>query len=84
MSGNNVSHANNKTRRKFNINMQNVSMVSETLGRPVNMRMTTRGLKTIEFHGGIDGYVLNTQNSKLSAELLALKKVIVSRQAAAV
>jgi large subunit ribosomal protein L28 len=82
MSGNNVSHANNKTRRKFNINMQPVSLVSEVLGRSVSMRMTARGLKTIEFHGGLDAYLLRSPASKLTAELKSLRKIITERQAA--
>lgn len=82
MSGNNVSHANNKTRRKFNINMQNVSLISDILGHSINMRLTTRGLKTIEFHGGLDAYLIRTSASRLTPELKALRKVILSRQAA--
>lgn len=79
MSGNNVSHANNKTRRKFHINMQEVSLLSDVLGRSISMRLTTRGLKTVEFHGGLDTYLLRTSGRHLTPELKALKKIISNR-----
>ena len=79
MSGNNVSHANNKTRRKFNINMQNVSLMSDVLGRAIQLRLTTRGLKTVEFHGGLDAYLMRTAPSKLSNELRSLRKIVSER-----
>ena len=81
MSGHNVSHANNKTKRKFNINMQQVSLLSETLGRVVRMRLTPRGLRTVEFFGGIDAYLIKKTPSDLMPELRKLRKVIVKRQA---
>ncbi len=74
--GNNVSHANNKTKRTFMPNLQKVSLLSETLGSKVSLKVSVRGLKTIEKKGGIDGYLLNTPNSRLSEEALSLKKRI--------
>lgn len=76
MSGNNVSHANNKTKRKFNINMQHVSFMSEKLGRSVQLRLTTNGMRTIEFHGGLDAFLLKSPTRKLSHEMRSLQKVI--------
>ena len=77
MTGNNVSHANNKTRRRFLPNLQSVSLLSETLGTTVSLRVSTRGLRTIEHNGGLDAYLAATPNSKLSYEARRLKKRIV-------
>jgi large subunit ribosomal protein L28 len=81
MSGNNVSHANNKTRRKYNVNLQNVSLMSESLSRSIPLRLSTKGLKTIEFHGGLDAFLVKKSPSKLSLELRSLRKIIVARLA---
>ncbi len=72
-TGNNVSHANNKTRRRFMPNLQSVGFFSETLGK-VSMRISVAALRTIEKNGGIEAYLENTANSKLSTESLKLKK----------
>ena len=77
MTGNNVSHANNKTRRRFLPNLQSVSLLSETLGATVTLRVSTRGLRTIEHFGGLDAYLVSTPNCMLSFEALRLKKRIV-------
>ncbi len=73
MSGNNVSHANNKTRRRFLPNMQNVSFISDVLGK-IKMRISTRAIRTIESNGGIDAFLKSTNDSKLSKEALVLKR----------
>ncbi len=75
-SGNNVSHANNKTRRRFLPNLQVVSLLSETLGTTVTLRLSSRGLRTIEHNGGLDAFLLSTPNGKLSCEAKRLKKRI--------
>ncbi len=77
MTGNNVSHANNKTRRRFLPNLQSVSLLSETLGATVTLRVSTRGLRTIEHNGGLDAYLVSTPNSKRSYEARRVKKRIV-------
>lgn len=82
MTGNNVSHANNRTRRRFLPNLQQVSLLSDVLGQKIKMRITTRGLRTIEFHGGIDAYLTKAKSGKLAPELLKLKKVILKRKEA--
>ena len=74
LSGNNVSHANNKTRRRFMPNLQTVSLLSETLGTTVSLRLSTRGLRTIEHNGGLDAFLLTAPNRKLSLEAKRLKK----------
>ena len=76
LSGNNVSHANNKTRRRFLPNLQETSLLSDTLGADVKMRLSTRGIRTVEKNGGIDAYLLGTPNSRLPEEALAVKRQI--------
>lgn len=75
-TGNNVSHANNKTRRRFIPNLQSVSLLSETLGATVNMRISARGLRTIEHNGGLDAYLLGKPNSRLTDEAKKIKQRI--------
>ena len=77
LSGNNVSHANNKTRRRFLPNLQDSSMLSDTLGASVSMRLSTRAIRTVEHNGGIDAYLLSTPNRNLAPEAIALKRRIV-------
>lgn len=76
LSGNNVSHANNKTRRRFLPNLQVTSLLSDTLGAEVRMRLSTRAIRTVEHNGGIDAYLLSTPNTKLTEEGRALKRRI--------
>lgn len=73
MSGNNVSHAQNKTRRKFLPNIQDTGVYSEALGRLIKVRASTHGLRTIEHQGGLDGYLTNTAASKLDPALRPVK-----------
>ncbi|MCX7352160.1 MAG: 50S ribosomal protein L28 [Alphaproteobacteria bacterium] len=77
--GHNVSHANNKSNRRFLPNLQNVSFLSEVLGRTISLRLSTRAIRTVEFHGGLDAYLSSTPNRNLTAEILPLKKVIVKQ-----
>ena len=77
LTGNNVSHANNRTRRRFLPNLQEASLLSDALGHPVRMRVSMNGLKTIEHNGGIDAYLLSIADTKLSAEARRVKKSIV-------
>ncbi|HLJ65239.1 MAG TPA: 50S ribosomal protein L28 [Stellaceae bacterium] len=79
--GNNVSHANNKTRRRFLPNLQATSVLSDALGQPVRLRVSTRGIRTIEHSGGIDAYLLATNDSKLSPEARRLKRRVESAMA---
>lgn len=76
LAGNNVSHANNKTRRRFLPNLQNISVMSEALGRPVSLRVSTNGLRTIEHKGGIDAFLKEARSDTLTAELRRLKRQI--------
>ncbi|MBW7852072.1 MAG: 50S ribosomal protein L28 [Rhodospirillales bacterium] len=76
LTGNNVSHANNRTRRRFLPNLQETSVLSDTLGQMVRLRVSANGLKTIEHNGGIDAFLLGTSDTKLSAEAVRLKRRI--------
>jgi large subunit ribosomal protein L28 len=79
MSGNNVSHANNHTRRKFNVNLQNASLYSEILGRSIKVRVSANGLRTIDHKGGIDAMLLKTAPSKLSDALRPYKALVMKK-----
>ncbi|MEI8320749.1 MAG: 50S ribosomal protein L28 [Alphaproteobacteria bacterium] len=83
LSGNNVSHANNKTRRRFLPNLQEISFTSETLGASYKIKTSAHGLRTIEHKGGFDAFLLNTSAAKLPAEMKKLKKKIEKKLAAA-
>lgn len=81
LSGNNVSHANNKTRRRFLPNLQVASVLSEVLGQSIRMRLSTRAIRTIEHNGGIDAYLLSTNASKLAPRGVELKRKITAAKA---
>ena len=76
LTGNNVSHANNKSRRRYLPNLQEASVMSDALGTTVNMRVTTAGLRTIEHNGGLDAFLLGTPNRNLPEVAQALKRRI--------
>jgi len=76
MSGNNVSHANNKSRRTFAPNLQEASFLSESMGRKVSMRVSTSGLRTVEKNGGIDAFLKSTADRKLTVAARRLKRQI--------
>ena len=80
MSGNNVSHANNRTRRKFLPNLQVTTMQSEILSRSIKLRVSTSAIRTVEKHGGIDPYLIQARNSELADEARALKSEIIAAQ----
>lgn len=81
MSGNNVSHANNKTRRRFLPNLQVVTFFSEILGRGIQLRVTPAAVRTVEHKGGLDKYLQETAKTKVPAELRSFKKQIDAKQA---
>ena len=82
MSGNNVSHANNRTRRRFLPNLQSASMQSEILGRKVSLRVSTSAMRTVEKHGGLDAFLLQARNAELSEVAQQLKREIIAARAA--
>ena len=81
LSGNNVSHANNKTRRRFMPNLQDTPLLSDVLGLSLHVRLSTRALRTIEHNGGIDAFLLGTSNRKLPEEAQVLKRRIIKAAA---
>lgn len=83
LTGNNVSHAKNRSRRRFLPNLQDASMMSEALGRVVSLKLTVRTIRSIEHKGGLDAYLLNTSNAKLTDEAVRLKRQIRKVAAAA-
>jgi large subunit ribosomal protein L28 len=74
--GHNVSHANNKTKRRFLPNLQVTSLLSEALGHAVRIRLSTHAIRTIEHNGGLDAYLTSTADRKLAAEARHLKRRI--------
>ena len=82
LSGQNVSHANNKTKRVFRPNLQTVRLASESLNRIVTLKVSMSALKTIDSKGGLDVFLLKAKDSNLSQRALRLKKEIAKRSAA--
>ena len=80
-SGNNVSHAHNKTRRRFLPNMQKTSLLSDTLGQMIQVRLSVAAIRTIEKRGGLDAFLLGAPEAELGREARTLKRRI--RKAAA-
>lgn len=76
MSGNNVSHAKNRTRRKFLPNVQDTAIYSEVLKTWVDIRTSTAGLRTVEHMGGFDAFIQATAKTKLDPALRAVKAKI--------
>ncbi|HRK96253.1 MAG TPA: 50S ribosomal protein L28 [Rhodospirillales bacterium] len=82
LTGNNVSHANNKTRRRYLPNLQETSVFSESLGRMVRMRLSTSALRTIEHKGGFDAFLVGARALELPTDLRRLKKQVEKARAA--
>ncbi|WP_414901750.1 50S ribosomal protein L28 [Sphingomonas flavalba] len=80
--GHNVSHANNKTKRTFLPNLQNVTLMSDTLARSVRLRVSTHGLRSVEHVGGLDNWLLKTNDEKLSLRARRLKREVAKAKAA--
>ncbi|HZF74420.1 MAG TPA: 50S ribosomal protein L28 [Acetobacteraceae bacterium] len=74
LTGNNVSHANNKTRRRFLPNIQETSFFSDILGTSVRLRLSTNGIRTVEHNGGLDSFLLGTPDRRLPDEARVLKR----------
>jgi len=83
MVGNNVSHANNKTRRRFLPNLNETALMSEALGRTFRLRVSASALRTVDARGGLDGFLAKAKDVELSSKALRIKKDIAKAQAAA-
>ena len=79
-SGNNVSHAKNRTKRRFLPNLQNISFLSEKLGKKIQLKVAASTIRTVEKKGGLDAFLVKTSNTKLPSEALKLKKLILSKE----
>lgn len=78
--GNNVSHANNKTRRRFQPNLQATSLLSDALGQMIRLRLSTNAIRSIEHKGGLDAFLLDSADAVLSLEARRLKRRISKAQ----
>lgn len=76
MTGNNVSHAKNRTRRRFLPNLNDVTLQSETLGRSFRLRISAAALRTVDHRGGLDAFMAKAKDSELSSKALKIKKDI--------
>jgi large subunit ribosomal protein L28 len=76
MTGNTVSHALNRARRRYLPNLINVSLLSDVLGRTVKLRIAAAALRTVEHRGGLDAFLVKADDSELSPNALALKKEV--------
>jgi large subunit ribosomal protein L28 len=76
MTGNNVSHALNRTRRRFLPNLCDVTLISEALDRQVKLRISASALRTVEHRGGLDAFLLKAKDEELSSRALGIKKVL--------
>ena len=83
MTGNNVSHANNKTRRRFLPNICNVTLQSEALGRSVRFKVSAKALRSVEHRGGLDAFLMKARDEELSPKALELKRQLVKQTATA-
>ena len=81
--GNNVSHANNKTKRTFLPNLQNVTLISDALAKSVRLRVSTHGLRSVEHNGGLDNWLVKTRDTQLSLRCRRLKREVAKKLAGA-
>ncbi|CAM8666418.1 RpmB Ribosomal protein L28 [Paracoccaceae bacterium] len=83
MSGNSVSHANNKTRRRFLPNLNDVTLISDVLGQSFKLRVSAAALRTVDHRGGLDAFLAKAKDDELSVNALKIKREIAKVQAAA-
>jgi large subunit ribosomal protein L28 len=83
MTGNNVSHANNKTRRRFLPNLQDVTLQSESLGRSFKLRISNAALRTVDHRGGLDAFLAKAKDAELSPRALKIKRDLAASSATA-
>ena len=83
MSGNNVSHANNKTRRRFLPNLNEVTLISDVLGQSFKLRISAAALRSVDHRGGLDAFLAKAKDEELSSGALKIKKDIAKARTAA-
>jgi large subunit ribosomal protein L28 len=83
LTGHKVSHSNRKTKRRFLPNLCNVTLISDTLGRGVRLRISANALKTVDHRGGLDAFLVKAKDDELSPKALELKRQIEKKKAAA-
>ncbi len=83
LTGNNVSHAHNKSRRRFLPNVQPTTLMSDALGRSIRFKVSASALRTLERHGGLDNYLVSAKPAVLSTNARRLKRDIAKARAAA-
>ncbi len=83
MSGNTVSHANNKSRRRFLPNLNEVTLISDVLGQSFQLRISAAALRTVDHRGGLDAFLAKAKNDELSVDAQRIKKDIAKAQTAA-
>lgn len=82
-AGNNVSHAKNRTRRRFLPNLCDVHLMSDSLGRSFAFRVSAAALRSVEHRGGLDGFFKKAREAELSSKALKVKKEIAKKTEAA-
>mgnify|MGYP005844305813 CR=1 FL=1 len=83
MTGNNVSHANNKSRRRFLPNLNEVTLISDALGQSFKLRISAHALRSVDHRGGLDAFLAKAKDDELSAKALKIKKDVAKAQSAA-
>ena len=83
MTGNNVSHANNRNRRRFLPNLVRVTLQSESLGQPVRLRVAAAALRTVEHRGGLDAFLMKEPEANLSQKAKLIRRQVKAKQAEA-
>lgn len=81
-SGNNVSHANNKTKRRFLPNLCSVTLISDALGQRFRLRVSAAALRSVEHRGGLDAFLAKADENELSVRARLLKRQIAKKAAA--
>lgn len=81
--GHRVSHSNRKTKRRFQPNLLNVTLLSDALGRSIRLRISANALKSVDHRGGLDAFLLKARDTELSPRALEIKRQVVKKRAAA-
>jgi large subunit ribosomal protein L28 len=83
LSGNNVSHANNKSRRRFLPNLSEVRLMSDSLGQNFSLKVSAAALRSVEHRGGLDAFLMKARDTELSTNALRIKRQVAKKTAAA-